>query len=367
MKKYLTILSILTTSFAFGARDYSGQDFSHEFFINEDFSYVNFTNANLSSTSFWAVDFKGAVFTNANLSYAEFTEVDVTGVDFTGTNLTSTYFNYMNGFTEAQLRSASSVKGITLWSHTMENWDFSKLDLTLANFGYGEVNGANFANAKLTSVTFDNMDVTGANFEGADLRNAKFHNTLDTIFTVLTNANFTNADLRGTEFDDNVNKDDAIYKNTIMTDGTIENLSFTSADDQLTIRKYDDISVKITEDSLLVDGSIVIEDGAFLEIGDNVTITLTDEFEFIVSDNVSDVSDVLLMGENTTIVMAGCTDEEAISTFANLFKSEDGSTIQLTISESFVIIGSISVPEPAEWAMIFGALALGVAVYRKRK
>ena len=27
----------------------------------------------------------------------------------------------------------------------------------------------------------------------------------------------------------------------------------------------------------------------------------------------------------------------------------------------------INVPEPAEWAMIFGAVALGVAVYRRRK
>jgi hypothetical protein len=26
-----------------------------------------------------------------------------------------------------------------------------------------------------------------------------------------------------------------------------------------------------------------------------------------------------------------------------------------------------SVPEPAEWAMIFGSLALGLAVYRRRK
>jgi len=28
---------------------------------------------------------------------------------------------------------------------------------------------------------------------------------------------------------------------------------------------------------------------------------------------------------------------------------------------------TVAVPEPAEWAMILGALALGFAIYRKRK
>ena len=34
---------------------------------------------------------------------------------------------------------------------------------------------------------------------------------------------------------------------------------------------------------------------------------------------------------------------------------------------SLSVIFSVAVPEPAEWAMIFGALALGLAIYRRRK
>ncbi|MBQ2722763.1 MAG: PEP-CTERM sorting domain-containing protein, partial [Opitutales bacterium] len=37
----------------------------------------------------------------------------------------------------------------------------------------------------------------------------------------------------------------------------------------------------------------------------------------------------------------------------------------LTINNGWLV--SAAVPEPAEWAMILGALALGLAIYRKRK
>ena len=33
----------------------------------------------------------------------------------------------------------------------------------------------------------------------------------------------------------------------------------------------------------------------------------------------------------------------------------------------WALYGVSAVPEPAEWAMIFGALALGLAVYKRRK
>ena len=31
------------------------------------------------------------------------------------------------------------------------------------------------------------------------------------------------------------------------------------------------------------------------------------------------------------------------------------------------LLSAVAVPEPAEWAMIFGAIALGLAIYRRRK
>ena len=37
------------------------------------------------------------------------------------------------------------------------------------------------------------------------------------------------------------------------------------------------------------------------------------------------------------------------------------------VEGGWLLTGMTAVPEPAEWAMIFGGIALGLAIYRKRK
>ena len=45
-----------------------------------------------------------------------------------------------------------------------------------------------------------------------------------------------------------------------------------------------------------------------------------------------------------------------------------GYDVEFSVADnSLYVIFSTAVPEPAEWAMIFGVLALGLAIYRRRK
>ena len=62
--------------------------------------------------------------------------------------------------------------------------------------------------------------------------------------------------------------------------------------------------------------------------------------------------------------------EEKINSMFEAYQNVDGEYVKvdtLYIHNGWLSAFSTAVPEPAEWAMILGALALGLAVYRKRK
>ena len=44
-----------------------------------------------------------------------------------------------------------------------------------------------------------------------------------------------------------------------------------------------------------------------------------------------------------------------------------GTDYMVEATEGGFYINTVAVPEPAEWAMIFGAIALGFVAYRRRK
>ena len=50
--------------------------------------------------------------------------------------------------------------------------------------------------------------------------------------------------------------------------------------------------------------------------------------------------------------------KDDLSFIADTFKGYDG---------YWMTVPALAVPEPAEWAMIFGGIALGLAIYRRRK
>ena len=448
MKKYLSLLFVIVASVAFADnevynwQDVSGENFTGSSYKNSSwanctavgtifssnqnstdytgayFGGANLTNADFTNANLTNVDFDGGLssstltnvnFTGSNLENANLWGEDVSSVNFTDANLTNVTFGHYSGMTNAQLRSASSVKGISIYNIDMTNWDLSNLDLTGARFDNNSIfNNTNLTNAKLTSVNFCLSHLENANFTGADLTSACFYESygltddqLRSAYSVrgihisfstvldffvfdmthwdlskldltsasfinvnMTEVDFTGTDLRGAIFKDNMGN--PIYHNTIMSDGVIQNMSFVTSKDMLIIRENTDILTKIVDSAILTDGKIIFEDGGFIAITDGVTLTFSDAFEFVVSDGVTNLSELLSMGKDSTIVMSGYTNEEAGSAFSNLFKTEDGSDVYITIEDSFIIKGNV-VPEPSTYAIIFGILALSFVVYRRRK
>ncbi len=127
------------------------------------------------------------------------------------------------------------------------------------------------------------------------------------------------------------------------------------------------ITLSVSGNSVIDNGVINFAKGSSIVLEDGSTLTLS-ETEFILADGV-DATSILTAGENSTIVMAGYSNEEAESAFASMFKDSNGDTIKDlgTSFENFNIVGGAAVPEPSTYAAIFGALALGFAIYRRRK
>ena len=98
-----------------------------------------------------------------------------------------------------------------------------------------------------------------------------------------------------------------------------------------------------------------------------MTITDAINIVFDANANVSEISDILILGDNATVVMAGYTDAEARSAFLSMIKDSDGNIVDWSSDSVASFVKGTVVPEPAEWAMIFSAFALGFAIYRKRK
>ncbi len=118
------------------------------------------------------------------------------------------------------------------------------------------------------------------------------------------------------------------------------------------------------------------------EFGNKINMVLTDftnsslffknEFTLTTVDGkeaiaITTTKDGTLSGETGYIYLSGTdTNKKALSGFSLV----EGSTVDAngaTVDGWWLQASSIQVPEPAEWAAILGALALGLAVYRKRK
>ncbi len=116
--------------------------------------------------------------------------------------------------------------------------------------------------------------------------------------------------------------------------------------------------------------NLTISEGATLALADtgsvdfaNLTVVLSEQtLETGASINLSEI-----LGENSSIVLAGLTEENSIvltDASGNSFACEIDS--ENTSGDITVNVGS-AVPEPSTYAMIFGAIALGFAMYRRRK
>lgn len=271
--------------------------------------------------------------------------------------------------------------------------------------------GANFTNATLESVFF------GGNRASSNLTNANFTN-VKAVSSVtfggdLTNTNFTNADLTGASFSradlrgadmDSLKGVPYDYRLTIMPDGVIEGWYMGSYTEFL-IRKYtpvtpsgDMISAKLKNSASITGGAqMVLEQGAELEILENASLIVGANSQIKINTDAEN-STSLAVNENAalsfddgailSINVIGDINANGAYTFKVLEWAESsvvqglenlikGVSLLFTVNgEAFAgewdaVFGdgyfAVAVPEPAEFAAMFGMLALAFAAYRRRK
>ncbi len=415
MKKYITI-TILSTSLAFGAANYELQDLTGRDFSNQDLTSANFYYATATNANF----------TNANLSGGGFELAKLENVNFTNANLTSASFDYAatltgSNFTDAKLVNAN-LNNFTATNSNFTNVDFtgasfnSRMDITGsiikgANLGSSISNGFTLAHLQstksyatdkdLSGVWFDYNNISNWDLSGLNLQNTSY------VATRITGVDVTNSDLRGAEMSVAIGAGN--YKNTIMSDGVIKNVSLNSREDRLTIRKYtpateggEDIIAKISELDVIIDNdaSIDFELGAQLKITNGKSLTV--EYGNMNIDTDLDSSTKMYVDDGAgfyvtddTVVDVNIIDEieEGESYLISILEWSDGAIIDellaQTVENAHIFlwingkqytgewdaqingnsfgIAFTAIPEPSTYAIIFGAIALGFVAYRRRK
>lgn len=385
------------------------------------FSSVNFSNAKFAvftwgegaSVDFSNKEFENVDFSNAILSAKYWSDSNAKSVSFAN----STFKNC--DFTGATLGVNGAVKGVDFSNIDISNTSFKNANLYGVLFEESDISGSDFSNANgLTTsqlsqtLNYKNKDLRGVKFNGLDLTNwiLRGQNLQNTSFNGanLTGVNARYADLRGSDLTGITGS--LKTQNTIWTDGEIKNFTMESVDDSLTIRAYVPatsggamINAKIVDDASISGGAVLtLEQGAVLEIASGKTLSVLDDSEIIFNvDAVSDATKILL-GENSklafgsdskiTINLDGTISPDDSYTFS-VIEMAVGSQVTGTdsLKNENVILNvngeeydsskwtfdfdsstgalniNVNVPEPAEWAMIFGAVTLAFTAYRRRK
>ena len=363
-----------------GAKDIRGM-----YFLRYDMSGWDLSNKDLTGTTFDADVYgankrgslSGANFTNSNLCDVNFTNIDIEGAIFDNAVIRGANFSF---YSYLYIGTEGSESGITkeqLYSTlSYKNGDLIKLSLEYINISDWDLKKQNLQHANFLNTTLKDTD-----FSGTDLRGASFDKTLN-----------------GTP----------IYKNTIMADGVIKNFSMVSANDSLSIRKYTSatsdettVSAKISENDAVVSGEAVLslEQGAELIVTNQKTLTIASDGMLCIDTDLEGYTKMTVDNE------AGLTFEDGAKFIVNIIGDvsvqegiecvalswydganiegldslETGKTLLLNINGAtytgdwkYEIKGNslnilINVPEPSTYAMIFGAIAIGFAAYRRRK
>ncbi len=379
---------------------YNTKNLSGITLYDSNLDYVDFSGCDMRGIKFFGVSLNESSLKNANLSsYAYFEECgNINTIDFSGSNIHGGG-SYRNGIyvlgssknhflTRFQLESTNSFFLKNLSGVCLGTNNFYNLDIYME---YGDIDLSNF---DLTHSTWNCVDFTRANLQNADLYSCEFNYCI---------AN--NIDIRGAIRTDWFSYGSSKCNNLISVDGKIKNFSMNSSVDNMFIRKYipststgTTITAKFAEDATVSgDATLTLETGAIVEILSGVSVvfgnesTLVMNFDkdnntsFVVNENANLVFedgativfniDSLQEGETITF---SAIEWDSSATISGLNRLKKGTTLMLlvdgkeydgnwTYAVSDNKLWIMSVPEPAEWAMIFGAVALGLAVYRRRK
>lgn len=435
-------------------------DYTNASFRNADLTNASFEGATMNDIDATDAIIKGASFREAKMNdmailtkTKSYKDKDLSGVDlgvnyskitkiyiydFSGFNLTGAYLcanlynpdnpNYTNpdgifkyddaiilgatmskiAFRKEQLCSTKSYKdkmldGITVSETNFANIDFRGVSLKNTTFSYMNLSNANFSNANLSGAKISWFDQSASRYaEVYSLKNAVFFNAdltnAELSYGILENVDFRGANMTNTKIGESVS-----YKNTIMSDGVIKNFKADPASD-IYIRKYtptengEIISAKIAEEDATLNGSrLMLGQGAFFEITNGKTLTISSEIQIDTDLGGSTIFKVdgnagltFEHGAKLTVNLIGDISEEDAYTFTAMTFEDDARIAGLedllkdenlfltvlgkkfngswdyAIKDNNLLI-SINVPEPTTVAAIFGALALGFVAYRRRK
>ena len=390
--------------------NFSGQNLTSSIFQKSTLTNTDFSNANLTSVNFITAILTDTNFTNANLTSARCDSATLTDMDFSNMTIKDGSFwgaTLANvDFTNADLTSTSFDKA------TLTNVDFTNATLKKAGFegtvskGFTEAqlkSTKSYQEKDLTRIRLSHNDLSDWDFSGQNLQNSQFS------YTTLSNVNFKQADLRGVNLTGITGSPNT--QNTIWTDGSIKDFAMESVDDSLTIRAYVPatsggamINAKIVDDASISGGAVLtLEQGAVLEIASGKTLSVLDNSEIIfnVDAAASDATKILL-GENSKLVFGS--DSKIIVNLDGVISPDDSYALSVievaadtcisvadAISKDNLVLNvngeaydsdkwgfnfdpttgaltiNVNVPEPTTVAAIFGALALGFAVYRRRR
>ena len=376
----------------FGSADLSGADFTDATINNVCLDHSNFTNEQLESTkSYKQKDLSGVDMTRLNIS---FEGKDLSGFDLSNTNLER--INLKNAIFEdaiindARFYGSSIEQEITL-AQIMQTKSYKDKDLSGASFHY---------------TIFENAD-----FSGFNLQETSFGSSSSKLFK---NVNFTNADLRGAGGTERGGWDTAIFKNTILKDGTITALEMDSPDDYILVReyKYTDsygtIYAKFAEDASISGGAnLILDNKAYLMVNEAVTVNVEDGGIVSYNMDVANTEDesyiyvleggdlnfaegsklninvngdleayteyykYILYADNTSTLNSIYNDIYGLNENGGIYFTNNGEELNgdwyFFEKGKWLVVSYTAVPEPATYAAIFGALVLAFAWCRRRK
>lgn len=397
----------------------------------------NFSGSSLQNANFKDADLTGSDFGHADLSGADFTDAIINDVWMDSSNFTSQQLESTKSYKQKDLSGVNmtrlniSFEGKDLSGFDLSNTNLERINLENAIFEDAIINDARFYGSSIEkditlaqvmqTKSYKDKDLSGASFHYTIFENADFSgfNLQETSFgsyasNLFKNVNFTNADLRGAGGIERGGWDTAIFKNTILKDGSITALEMDSPDDYILVReyKYTDsygtIYAKFAEDASISGGAnLILDKKAHLMVNEAVTVNVEDggivSYNMDVA-NTEDESYVYVLsggnlnfaeGSKLNINVDG--DLEAYteyykyilyadntSTLNDIYNDilglyENGDVYFTNNGEDFtgdwyffekgkwLVVSYTAIPEPAACAAILGAMVLCFAAYRRRK
>ena len=383
-------------------KSFKDGNLSNVFINGSDLSSWNFSGLNMTNSSFKDNDLSNADFSNANLTGAYLSWSKLDGANFTDAIITGAG---ISGLTVSQLYQTADYKAgkldnVSLRGSNLEGVNFSGKTLEMVELTSDAYEGGKITNLK--NANFDNAVLAGVTFAGSDLSSASF-----------VGAKINGIDLRGATYDDSVFAS-ATLVNVIKKDGSMVKLRFNSAEDRIYIPE--DYSsgnvVKLSEESATISGGAVLEleDVVKMSIENGKTLTVSDDGTLVLDAYPTSAyswaetgifvgADSALVFESNGALIVSVDDRESFSHISegantlefyviswedgaevsSLYNIIKGSTIRLLVDGvdydlawDFIVADnkltiSMAIPEPAEYAVAFGALALLLAAYRRSK